>query len=255
VGTKNTSITIAGTHLSNTSFVFFGDENASINLRTANSLNVSVPENDGSVPIRVRDNVGNELTVPTNFVYQNPTLSTFTPLVGTNNTSVSLSGTYLTNTDYVLFGSQIAPINLRSATLLNVSAPVNSQNVSIFVVDKLGNQLNMAGTFLYQNPSINDIQPKSGTRNTSVTIFGNNLTNISNVKIRTTNVSYRINSSRSINFSVPVGIDGNASIELRDNVSNVIPYAGNFLYQNASVTQFTLTGTKNTSVTITGVNL
>jgi hypothetical protein len=254
-GAINTSVTLFGSNMSNASYVLFGNSSAPINRITESSINVSVPSNSGNVSIVVLDNVGNNISAPGSFTYQNVILSGISPAFGPKNTRITITGERLTNTSFVKIGGLNASFVVNSSVSVNASTPNTSGNASVVIVDNIGNNIFYSGTFAYQNLNISSVTPIVGTTNTSVTIFGSSLTNTSFVKFGDKNASInRVNAS-SVNVSAPANSE-NVSVLLIDNDGNQIYHTSDFIYQNPSIISISPTvGTKNTSIVVTGTNL
>jgi len=245
-GTTRTSVTISGEYL-NPVRVLFGSRDASFNL--SSELHVFVPSGTGNVSVLLIDALQNT-TLAGDFDYQNPT-GYMIPSFGTTRTPITIP---ITNLDpiQVLFGTQDISFNVSTnvsndSTLL-IKAPTGTRNVSVTVVDRLQNVIEV-GEFIYQNASVYSMVPSYGTRNTPVMITGDYL-NPSTIVFGQIDASF-VNASGIINLIVPDG-SGNVSVQWTDSLSNTGD-AGIFSYHNPTLSYVTAAaGLTHTLLTLYG---
>jgi len=242
-GTTRTPVTISGEYL-NPVRVLFGSRDASFNV--SSQIKVSVPSGSGNVSVVLIDALQN-ITFASNFDYQNPSGSIL-PSFGTTQTPITIP---ITNLDpiQVLFGGQDISFNVSmNGSNLFIKAPAGTGNVSVTVVDRLQNIIDV-GEFVYQNASVYEMIPSFGTRNTPVTITGTYL-NPDTLLFGPANVSF-VNTSGTINLIVPDG-SGNVSVQWADALLNTGD-AGIFAYHNPSLSYVTaLAGPTHTLLTLYG---
>lgn len=242
VGTTRTSVTISGEYL-NPVRVLFGSRDASFNV--SSPIEVSVPSGSGNVSVVLIDALQNTAFAG-NFEYQNPAGSMI-PSFGTTRTPITIP---ITNLDpiRVVFGIQDVSFNVSNSSNLLIKVPAGTGNVSVTVVDRLENVIEV-GEFIYQNASVYQMIPSYGTRNTPVTITGDYL-NPSTLLFGQTNISF-VNTSGTINLVVPDG-SGNVSVQWTDSLSNTGD-AGIFAYHNPTLSYVTAeAGPTHTLLTLYG---
>lgn len=106
-------------------------------------------------------------------------VSTVTPIYGTTNTPIVITGTGLTQVTQVRMG-ELARIGVSTDTSLTIYAPPSEVNTSILL--EMGQTVD-AGLFYYLNPSITSIDPTEGEAFTDIAIYGFYLNNTSQVRI------------------------------------------------------------------------
>ncbi len=241
-GPVNTSVVVQGSFL-NPVRVLFGSQDASFS-QVAGTVYTSAPPGSGNVSILLIDSLQNVASAG-RFLYQLPTVSSFSPSYGTTRTPVTLLGTFL-QSSRVLFGTQDASFS-NVSTGITLIAPVGSGNVSVFLIDSLQN-VTIAGSFLYQNTTVTGLNPSTGTTRTQVTLSGQYL-NPSSVRFGTQDASFNT-SGNTVQAKAPAGT-GNVSIVLTDALQNNT-FAGTFSYQNPSGSIVPSVGTRNTPIVLTG---
>ena len=96
------------------------------------------------------------LLLPLNVLFaQVPTISSFSPLTGTNGTSVTISGTNFNTTvsnNVVFFGSTRANVSAASATSLTVQVPIGAICAPITVVN-MGTSLSASSNGVFSPTS------------------------------------------------------------------------------------------------------
>jgi len=245
-GTTSTQITIQGD--------LTGFDQFRVN-QVSYPLDQRIPPGQGTVPLELYDSIRDDLLFLGNFEYQNPTIHSMIPNRGTTNTRVNLSGQYLANTSYVYFGDLSAAFVYTG--ILEALVPANTGNVSVFVLDYLGNRLE-AGNFLYENPDIQAISPPEGPPRTSLRVQGKFLNNTSSAKI---GVPCEIESisEQDVYLKVPPGT-GTVSVELRDKLGNLILFDaqedGGYTYLNPRIEKLVpAEGPRNIPIRLEGENL
>ncbi|MBI5138943.1 MAG: peptidoglycan-binding protein [Candidatus Vogelbacteria bacterium] len=218
-----------------------------------------------------------------------PTISSITPNQGTQNTSVTIYGTNLsgaTNVEFYTASGQLSASlvpSSSSATNVNftISGPfvgnVDPGTYQVSVVTNLcpggcdSNRLSFTLNAPSANaPTISNISPGQGTANTSITIYGTNISEASRVEFY--NQSGQLNASltpsavtaTSLMFTISGPFVGNVDPGTYQ-LKIVTPFGTsngmNFVFNTPSVNAPTISsispaqGTQNTNVTIYGTNL
>ena len=150
-GTKNRIITIYGDDMTNMARVKFNQVYTTSFYRVSNTeYSVIVPESFTGQVI-VEDIFGIASTQSITFVYQNTTISSLSAVTGKAGDTLTINGTFLSNTTKVYFGNTEATIvGTPTSNNVVVTIPVELGTVTIRVYDA---QLNMATspqTFEYQ---------------------------------------------------------------------------------------------------------
>ena len=104
-----------------------------------------------------------------------PVITSFSPVIGSAGTPVTIKGKYFDITSTVVqFGNTLAYITNVNDSVIIADVPANlSGNVKISVSAKLQTTVS-AGYFNVTNPKINGVSPLSGTFNDEITISGEN---------------------------------------------------------------------------------
>jgi alpha-tubulin suppressor-like RCC1 family protein len=186
-------------------------------------------KNDGTVFTTGKNEYG-ELGIGTN----NAT-NTFQPAVNMSNIRAISSGNFhslaLNNNGIVLTSGY----NLYGALGIG-----NNSNVNIFRQPVNVSNIMSLSSETFWNPVVTNIYPLTGTANTSVTIIGKNLTNVSRVLFNSIYVKPNTKTYDSMNVSVPL-YKGTISISLVDTFGNLIVYPTQFTYDFAGLPSTTLT--------------
>ncbi len=241
-GPNRVPITLTGLHLTNTSTVYWG--NTSIPFTPGDTeLQITAPPGTVNTSIRVTDNLGNEVHYSTPFHYENPSLQRLTPSASPQNASIVLSGLYLENTSYILFG------DTRLSKDLAQIIPTGSGNVSVRTIDLYGNET--IAWFTYLNPTITRVLPTYGTANMEILIEGRNLEWISSVRMNGSTIQSARIYTGLILFTLPPG-SADTLIEL---VNPYLPVSFPFEYRNPVIQDITTMGREATPCVIRGNHL
>ncbi len=130
-----TSVTVTGTNLSSATGVAFGGVAGTITANTATSITVTAPAGSGVVDVAVTT-AGGVATAVSGYAYAAaPTISGVSPNTGpeTGGTTVTLTGTNLTNASAVTFGGNAATITANTATSITATVPAGAGSVGVAV--------------------------------------------------------------------------------------------------------------------------
>ncbi|MEV8333311.1 IPT/TIG domain-containing protein [Streptomyces niveus] len=149
-----------------------------------------------------------------------PTISTITPSQGptTGGTTVTLTGTGMTGSTAVRFGSTNATsFTVNSATQITAASPPHAAGaVAVIVVNPTGNSNSVTFTYVVaQVPVVTSVAPSSGPTagGTSVTLTGTGFTGATAVTFAgLPATSFTVNSATQITAVTPAGSDGAAVV-------------------------------------------
>jgi alpha-tubulin suppressor-like RCC1 family protein len=221
-GTTNTPVLLSGENLDKVTSAFYGVNPATYTLNSSTSISLTTPAGSGNVSVSLV-HPGGTLYSPTVFTYANPSINSMSPSSAPSNSVIEVRGVNLSNTSSVRFNTSASSF-VNTSVGLNVTVPVGTGNVSVFVTDTYENTVSASERFSFLNPSITQIT--AGASRSSVTITGTNLLQVSSVKFNQTPVSFVRISDTALNVSVPVG-------------SNTTPVTVTDSYQNTALTTFT----------------
>jgi len=133
-GPPQSLMNLEGVYFQNLSAVYFGTTQAPILSFGNGSLNVSVPfltKVSGTQTVTVYDLYGN--TTSGSYEYQYPSLSNLSS--APKNASIELSGQYLSNTSYLMFGGErIVPSLINGSWYIKI--PIGSEPTTVTVTDR-----------------------------------------------------------------------------------------------------------------------
>lgn len=135
-----------------------------------------------------------------------PTLSNFSPTIGTAGTTVTINGTNFSSASAVRFnGVDAASFTVVSNTQITAVVPAGASTGVLTVVNS-GGSVNSSSSFS-ATPSLSGFTPSSGAVGSSVVITGTNFTGATAVRFNATNAgSFTVNSPTQITATVPPGV-------------------------------------------------
>ncbi|HEU5132941.1 MAG TPA: IPT/TIG domain-containing protein, partial [Pyrinomonadaceae bacterium] len=166
-GTIGTSVTIYGTGFSSTpsqNTVKFNGTTATVSSATPTQIVTSVPAGATTGPITVNTPLGlatssTSFTVTASAV---PTITGFTPNIGTPGTSVTINGTNFepsTANNRVAFNTTFAQVNTATVTSIGVTVPNGGTSGRISVTTPAGKAVSSADFFIPPSPfTTTDVQ-------------------------------------------------------------------------------------------------
>jgi len=252
-GPKRSKVNVIGVNLSNTSYVRFGNLNASF-VRQDNGLLLTVPDGSNvSVALSIVDTVGNVVT--TSFRYLNPEFSSVDLTEGPQRTMITVYGINLSNTSTVRFNGLLNETNVSSVNAsfslfeegLYITVPdANARAVTVIITDLFTN--NISFDFKYLNPRVYSLNPSYGIAYTNVSVIGENLSNC----VPFFNVSGEWVEAEFIgNILSMLPGEGTTTVLFKDPLGNET--SGLFTYQNLSITSIhPSSGPKNSPMVIRG---
>lgn len=210
--------TITGINFVSGLTVTFGGVPATVNSRTANSINVTTPGGSGPVDVVVTNPDTQSATLKNAFNYTPPpgppSVGSVTPSSGSSKggTAITVAGSGFTNGAIVTVGGtralSIAVVNGSTITATTPSGPLGAADVVVTNMD--GQSSTLTGGFTYAAPApptISSVSPNFGTVNggTSITINGTNFQYGASVSIGGRPATVQTVTSSYIYATTPVG--------------------------------------------------
>lgn len=138
-----------------------------------------------------------------------PTVTSFTPTSGVQQTSVVITGTDFSTATAVLFnGVNASSYTINSNTQISARVPATGSTGPISVSNSIGTgSSSSAFTFIAgpAAPTVTGFSPNNGIAGTSVVITGTDFSNVTLVSFNGANASYTVNSATQITAVVPSG--------------------------------------------------
>ncbi len=207
-----TSVTISGKNLSNATGVSFGGTGAKITADSSTKVTATSPSGSGTVDITVSTKGGTSAKSSADkFTYATPApvVISVSPDSGpaAGGTSVTITGTNLSNATGVSFGGTGGQITADSSTRITATSPSGSGTVDITVTTAGGTSATSnAAEFTYiAAPTITDLRPDEGNQGTTVDIFGTNLSGATSVSFGGAAATITSDSSTEIVVTAPSG--------------------------------------------------
>ena len=258
------SVTITGTNLSGVTGVTIGGASAVLGTNSSTSIVITTPAGTAGARDVVLTTAGGSVTSTGGFTYvAAPTISTIAPNSGSTGggSSVTITGTNLSNVTSVTVGGASATLGTNTATSIVITTPAGTAGARDVVLTTAGGSVTSTGGFTYiVGPSISTISPNSGPTagGSSVTIIGTNLSGVTGVTVGGAAAVLGTNTANTIIITTPAGTAGAADVVLTTAVGSVTS-TGGFTYVAAP----TITGLSpnagptagGSSVTISGANL
>ncbi|MCK9408261.1 MAG: IPT/TIG domain-containing protein [Bacteroidetes bacterium] len=265
----NTTVTISGINLTGTSKVKFGGvAGKSIKVVSATSVTVVTPAKGvGVVDVELTTPAGGSVTLAGAYTYvELPTIAKVVPVAGpvAGLTSVTITGTNLTNTSVVTFGG-IAATSVTvvdSTTVAVVTAATDPGDADVALTTPGGSVTAERAYTFVSAPTISRVVRSAGpvSGGTMVTIFGSNLSNASKVLFGSTpGTSLKVVGPTSVTVVTPELTAGVVDIVLTTPAGGTATLPEAFTFVNApTITRVMPSAGRivgQTTVTITGTNL
>jgi flagellin-like protein len=157
-------------------------------------------------------------TISATFVLNAPMYASIAPASGpaTGGTVVSITGTNLTGTTSVTFGSTAATsVTVNNATSVTATTPAHSAGATDVVITNAGGATTASGAYTYiAAPTVSSVSPNAGplSGGSTVTITGNNLAGATAVKFGSAVATILTNTAVSITVTPPTGTVGTVDI-------------------------------------------
>lgn len=255
-GVVNDDILISGENLMGTTSVLFNGTSTTFQLIGTTLLSAKVPAGTTTGQISLVTGTGTAASTSSFIVSTGggnnnpPTISSFTPVSGTPNTMVTITGTNFTGSNSVQFNGTAASFTVVSATSIKATVPVGATSGKISVTN--GSNTATSSSNFSVVAGITSFSPTSGPISTVVTITGAGFTGASGVKFNSTSATnFTVNSDSQITATVPSNAT-TGKISITSASKTVLTSATNFNV-TAGITSFTpISATTGASVTIMG---
>ena len=262
-----TAVTIIGTNLTDTSSVMFGGiAGTSVTVMSDTSVTVVTPARAAGAVDMVLTTPGGLVNIASGFRYVvAPRIKRLTPSSGpaTGGTTVTLTGTNLTDSSSVMFGvgAGVSILNVDASSVTVVTPPKEAGSVDV-VLTTSGGSATYTGGFTYvAEPTITSLIPSSGpiAGGMTVTITGTNLKDTKAVMFGgISGTAVVVHSATSVTVVTPKHSVGPVGVVLSTSSGSVVS-TDEFTYVAAptitSVVPSSGPITGGTKVTITGTNL
>ncbi len=185
-----------------------------------------------------------------------PTLSGFSPTVGTTGTSVTVAGSNFTGATALTFGGTAAQsFSVDSDTQITANVAAGTTTGKITVTTPEGTATSVATFTFFSAPTITSFSPGGGGAHATVTVRGTDLNGATRVRLNGVSAPFSAESATKLTFTVPVGASSGA-IEV-STPGGIATSAGTFtVLPPPTVTSLSPgSGPVGTTVTITGTNL
>ncbi len=212
-GAIGAEVTLTGTSFVNVTNVKFNTtpiSSPNFTVVSPTQIKVNVPAGAATGKISVTTPAGTGSSANNFTVLAPPTITSFSPAIGLQGSSVVITGTGFSGITSVSFNDVVATtFTVISSTQINVTLPANATSGKIKVTNTLGTATS-ANTF-YVTPFISAISPTSGAAGSTLTITGTNLA-AATVKFNSTSVPPTTNTNTSITVIVPAIASGSVNI-------------------------------------------
>ena len=205
-GSVGTLVTINGLNFVSVLSVKFGDVEALGFSPVGSQISASVPPGAKSGHITVTTATGSGNSEASFFVTDAPppSIVSFSPANGPPGTRVTITGTFFKDTSTVLFnGKQAAFLLFGNQLFATVPEGASSGPISVTTPTGTSASPQPFNVNSSQTPRIIDFSPTNGPVGTILTIKGENLTDITSVRIGGSDASFNLLSSPNITATVP----------------------------------------------------
>jgi hypothetical protein len=146
-------------------------------------VGATVPSGAQTGPITVTTSAGSATSTSNFTAGTMPTISSFSPVVGTNGTMVTIFGGNFFGSPSVTFNGTGAAVTILSATELNATVPAGAKTGPIAVTTSYGTATTTSNFITSPGPIITSFSPTVASVGMTVTVYGYNLSTVTNVTI------------------------------------------------------------------------
>ena len=200
------SVVIRGTGFTDASEVKFNTTPATnFTVNSGTQITATVPVGTTSGPITVTSPAGTNVSSTSFFV--KPTITSFTPTSGRTGTSVTITGTGLSEVSWVQFNGTNANFTSDSSTQITATVPNGATTGPITVINHYRNITDTSASNFTVTMSITDIAPNAAPVGANVIISGVGFTSATSVQFNgTPATNFSVNSNTQITATVPAGV-------------------------------------------------
>jgi hypothetical protein len=197
------SVTVRGRNFTGATAVRFNGINAAFTVQDNTNLTATVPDTASRGPLSVSAPAGTAVT--TNDFLIPPTITSFSPAVGTNGTQITVLGKTFVNVSGVSIGGVAAATfsTTNNGTELRVTVPNDARSGSITVVNASGPTVSVTNFFL--PPRVDVFLPGSGLAGTEVAVSGINFLGASAVTFDGVPAAFGSVSNTGLRATLPAG--------------------------------------------------
>jgi len=208
-GPVGTAVVVTGTNLTGASALSFNGMTATFAVNSASQITATVPSGatTGKVSVTTAGGIASSTTDFTvTAAASSPTITSFTPASGLVGTTVTITGTNLTNATSVKLNGTTAVVSTNSATQITTKVP-SGATTGTFSVTTAGGTGTAATNFTVTipAPTITGFNPTSGPVGTSIIVAGTNLTGATAFTLNGSAAPITGNTSTQIAVTVPAG--------------------------------------------------
>jgi hypothetical protein len=169
------------------------------------TITTTVPVGATTGTVSITNPFGTGTSVNNFTVIPAPTITSFSPASGTFGSAVTITGTGFTWATGVKFNGVSSPFTVINNSTITTTVPSGSTTGSIRVIN-LADSIDSGSPFtVFGVPTVTSFTPGNGPIGTNVAITGTNFNAVTAVRFNGVNASYTVNSSTSINATVPSG--------------------------------------------------
>jgi IPT/TIG domain len=202
------SVTLTGSHFNGATAVKFnGTAAATFNVATDTQITVTVPAGATTGKISVTNPTATGTSATDFTVIVTPSITSFAPASGPEDSPVTLTGTGFTGTTAVNFnGTAATALTVNSDTKITVTVPTGATTGKITVTNPAGTGTSATDFAVILAPIISSFTPTSEQVGASIVLTGSRFTGATSVKFNgTPATTFAVNTDAKITVSVPAG--------------------------------------------------
>ncbi len=198
-------VSITGSGFDSVKTVTFGGVQASFNRINSTSILATIPIGGQTGALTVT-NVAGSGSLPGIFtVYNNPAITSFSPVAGFPGSVVTLTGVGFDLASKVELGSLNTVFTFVNSTTVTFTVPNNGVTGLIKITTPGGTSTTTSSFVVLGAPSIASFTPANGFVGTSVRVRGSNFAGATQVRLNNTVVTFTTEGDTVIAFNVPFG--------------------------------------------------
>ena len=196
----------------------------------------------------------------TNVFYLTPSVTGFSPHSGTFGTTITISGTSLSQLSSIMLDNTVISYYSSGGTYINVSVPSNitSKKFKIYVINGATKIEVPGGEFVMNNLTVTSMSPTKVYPGSSVSIYGSNFNNSSSynsVFFGATKISNIYNYTSYLNATIPNNLNSGDYVVKVSNGLDTVTVPGTLKVVTPTITNISpASGYWGTDLTISGHN-